>query len=502
MRTLIKLICFGVVLLKLGVITKATNNTADTNGTRDRKVKLTFTPGRITRLPTKSSISVCVNFTILDNNRYQLKIKEKIPQNTPQVAGLEGNDTFIISHNPENGDNSHNITFMVRGLFLGHTEFYISTELVRSKLEVNIIDIDLNTTYGVTPEGHREINNDEVVPMVTTFDISVVREVRILDTAFTVAINVLVIASYLSMGCKVEVPVIKEVLKKPIAPTIGFLSQYGFMPLIAFSVAKLLKIDNNLALGFFAMGVAPGGGMSNVYTYLLDGDLSLSVTMTLISTLASLGMIPFWIYTLGRQFVDEDQGVGIPFANIMITLAIIVIPTLVGMFISYKKPKWAKLISKIIKPLFIFVIIFAFSVGIYANLYIFSFFTFKIILAGCLLPYCGFIIGGLMGLVSRQPRNRILTIAMETGIQNTGVPVLMMRFSLMNPDSDLALIGPIAATIFTPIPLWIAIVVYEVYKRCCKKDTKEELDEDNNKVNVPNDYIRVTSIDSKASEPI
>ena len=48
-------------------------------------------------------------------------------------------------------------------------------------------------------------------------------------------------------------------------------------------------MTGGLALGYFASGCAPGGGPSNFYTYLFRGDVSLSVTMTLISIVASLG---------------------------------------------------------------------------------------------------------------------------------------------------------------------------------------------------------------------
>lgn len=44
-----------------------------------------------------------------------------------------------------------------------------------------------------------------------------------------------------------------------------------------------------MALGIFISGVCPGGGVSNIYSHLLDGDLSLSITMTTISTIAALG---------------------------------------------------------------------------------------------------------------------------------------------------------------------------------------------------------------------
>ena len=55
-------------------------------------------------------------------------------------------------------------------------------------------------------------------------------------------------------------------------------------------LAKTLTLgDPAVSLGIFACGVCPGGGVSNMYSYLLDGDVSLSVTMTAISSLAALG---------------------------------------------------------------------------------------------------------------------------------------------------------------------------------------------------------------------
>jgi len=57
----------------------------------------------------------------------------------------------------------------------------------------------------------------------------------------------------------------------------------------AFAMVKAFGMSGGLALGYFASGCAPGGGSSNMYSYLLGGDVSLSVTMTLISIAASLG---------------------------------------------------------------------------------------------------------------------------------------------------------------------------------------------------------------------
>ena len=58
---------------------------------------------------------------------------------------------------------------------------------------------------------------------------------------------------------------------------------------IALGVIFMLRFDPANALGFFAMACSPGGSASNAYSYLLAGDVSLSVTMTLCSVILSLG---------------------------------------------------------------------------------------------------------------------------------------------------------------------------------------------------------------------
>ncbi len=59
----------------------------------------------------------------------------------------------------------------------------------------------------------------------------------------------------------------------------------------AYGAIMIMDLKGGVALGLLATGCAPGGGKSNLYSYLLGGDLSLSVTMTVISNIASLGKI-------------------------------------------------------------------------------------------------------------------------------------------------------------------------------------------------------------------
>lgn len=53
------------------------------------------------------------------------------------------------------------------------------------------------------------------------------------------------------------------------------------------------------------------------------------------------------------------------------------------------------------------------------------------------------------------------------GIQNAGFAIILLLLSLDQPDADLSIVGPAAAALFTPIPLWIAVAVVQIRRRFC-----------------------------------
>lgn len=62
-------------------------------------------------------------------------------------------------------------------------------------------------------------------------------------------------------------------------------------------------------------------------------------------------MIPFWIFTLGSLLPADDE-VGklvVPFIGILKSLAVILVPILVGVLIKYKLPRVAAVICKGLK---------------------------------------------------------------------------------------------------------------------------------------------------------
>ena len=176
-------------------------------------------------------------------------------------------------------------------------------------------------------------------------------------------------------------------------------------------------------------------------------------------------MIPLWLLTLGRFLVSDDVHITVPFMNIMIILSCYLIPVIIGLLIQRYCKRVSQVIVRLLRPLFIVFILLMFTFGVWSNLYVFQLIHPLLLLAGCLLPYVGFLLSGFVAFVLRQPPPRILTIAIETGIQNTGLPIVLMKFSLPQPEADLSIVAPIVIAMFMPLPLWLAFGITEIRRR-------------------------------------
>ncbi|XP_003742981.1 ileal sodium/bile acid cotransporter [Galendromus occidentalis] len=309
-----------------------------------------------------------------------------------------------------------------------------------------------------------EIRADSVEIHRQQLSITVILYKTVVQHIFLGSVILLVSLNYVNMGCAIDMHLIKETLKKPIGPIVGLVTQFGVMPSIAYVVATNFLDEAYLKLGLFTFGCSPGGGASNMWTVLLGGNLDLSVTMTFISTIASLGFMPLWLFTAGKTFFKEAAP-KIPFQNIVSGLVAMVIPLGVGLIMQRYCPKGTAFCRKILAPFSVMMIIFIVIFGTYANLYMFRLITWEIALATVLNVWTGFLIGIILARVIGLPWRDAIAVMVETGIQNTGVAIVLLGVSLPKPDGDMATIVPVAASTVTPIPLtilWLALR----YLRC------------------------------------
>lgn len=364
-----------------------------------------------------------------------------------------------------------NITFGLTGRFLGHTS-----------VKLRACDAQNKTCV-------------ETVPA----KVKVLRVKSVLDDIFIGCVSVLLALNYINMGCSLDMGIVKETLRKPKGPAIGLISQYIFMPLVSFGLSYAIFENPNMRLGLFTVGCSPGGGASNMWTYLLGGNLNLSITMTFLSNCLAFITMPFWLFTLGRV-IFKSSNISIPYMNIVTMLVVLIFPIGIGLLIQRYLPRVAKVCRKILGPFGGFMIAFIVIFGTIANLYMFYLFDWRVVLAGVAVPWLGYAFGALFSKVVGFSFEDIVAIAVETGVQNSGIAIVLLRLSIGQPDGDLTSVIPVAASIMMPFPLLFLLVLFKIRGRTkspsnsyeiCRNNVKSESDSirDNSKTDEKN-YTR------------
>ncbi len=94
------------------------------------------------------------------------------------------------------------------------------------------------------------------------------------------------------MGMTLRWQDFRQVMQNKAAVLLGVSVQFIVMPLAALGLAKLFHLSPELTVGLMLVGATAGGTASNVMTYLAKGDVALSVSMTLVSTLCAIVLLP------------------------------------------------------------------------------------------------------------------------------------------------------------------------------------------------------------------
>ncbi|XP_058789445.1 ileal sodium/bile acid cotransporter-like isoform X2 [Phymastichus coffea] len=338
-------------------------------------------------------------------------------------------DPFLISNGIYKG------IVNVSAIFLGNAEVYLSVFIERKWVKSDVINV------------------------------IIIRRVRIIDHVFTGSIALLVSILYINFGCAIDWDVCTKTIKRPIGPLIGCVCQFVLMPLISYTLGLLLFPDSpEMQLGIFFTGISPSGGASNIWSMLLGGNLNLSVTMTTLCTIAAFGLMPMWIFTLGKH-IFERGNLTMPYDKVATFAIGLIIPLALGYIIQKKLPRLSRFMVRTMKPFSVILIVFIIIFAIVTNVYLFKLFSWKIILAGMGLPWLGFLIGIAIAFICRQPNQDIRAIAIETGIQNTGVAIFLLRFSLKQPAADLTTVIPVSCAIMTPMPLAVLYIIKLVLDR-------------------------------------
>jgi bile acid transporter len=244
------------------------------------------------------------------------------------------------------------------------------------------------------------------------------------------------------MGASLTPADFRTVLRRPRGVLIGFLSQFGVMPLAALGLALLLQLPPALAIALILIGCLPGGTTSNMFTYFARGSVALSISMTTASTLLALVMMPLLLDVYGAGFAREiddtlrAEGAGgfvIPHLNIVVSLLLVLVPVTLGMILRWRSPGWAKAAEDTAGFMAIVVILYLIGSVTVRHSDLFLRTSWKLYLSSVCLGLLGFFFGFLLArLLGQAPRFQ-RAISLETGIQNGPIAFAIILLSFQEP---------------------------------------------------------------------
>ncbi len=236
----------------------------------------------------------------------------------------------------------------------------------------------------------------------------------------------------------------KHLLKKPKLIILGVISQFFLLPLITYGVIILIRPQPSIALGMMLVAACPGGNISNFMTHLAKGNTALSVSLTAFATFLAMFMTPFNFQFYGNLYqptAEMLKSVELnPFELIKLIILILGIPLVLGMLVRRKNETLANKLSKILKPLSILVFIAIVIIAFSNNLDIFNDYIHHVLGLGVMHNLIAILLGfGLATLFKLSIRDR-RTLAIETGIQNSGLGLLII-FTFFNGLGGMAIMA-------------------------------------------------------------
>ena len=261
----------------------------------------------------------------------------------------------------------------------------------------------------------------------------------------TTLLGVMMMVIMLGMGASLTFKDFVLALRKPAGIGIGLVTTYVLTPLVGVTLAAVLQLQPAHAVGLILMACLPGGTTSNIFNYFSKGVLSLSILMTVVSTLFAVVLVPLSLGLLTANIEGEWR---VPPGNVAQVLFVLLVPTVIGMLLR----KWNANVGAVIEMvgglLGVVVILFLIITWVPRNHQLLATTPWPVYAGAIGLGLCGFLVGYAFARLVRQDRRRARTIALETGIQNGPLGVLIVLLTFKDSQQQEVLLIPVLYSLF------------------------------------------------------
>lgn len=248
-----------------------------------------------------------------------------------------------------------------------------------------------------------------------------------------------------SVGLALQAADFRRVFMRPRALLIGLVGQLVAVPLAALGVVLVFDLPPTLGVGLLVLAACPGGASAGFLTHLARGNAALSLTLTVISSLAALVTFPLLVKLalawLGAGVLGEGgaQLAALPVGKLIgSVLVVTTLPILAGMLLRHKAAGLTAcaepLIGRMATLFFAVIVVATFMTHqhtILANLLSVGPATLALNFAVMGIAY------GMVSVVGAARRDAV-AVAMECGLQNAGLAIFVAIVLLRQPELAVA----------------------------------------------------------------
>ncbi len=248
----------------------------------------------------------------------------------------------------------------------------------------------------------------------------------------------------LGLGLKIEDFI--KVLKTPKDFFLGFFCQLIILPLVAYILIIVLRVQPEMAIGVMIIAAAPGGVTSNILTKFANGDVALSITLTAIISLISIITVPFIIFKSAELFGIINVSQNISMTGIALKMFLVVtVPVILGMIIRKFAENFVNAKIQIFEKLNILLFVIFFIAAFYEERESFINFLMQAGLITFILNITMMIVAYCLGKTFASGIKQQKCIALECGLQNGTLAIFV---STQIFGTDIVYITPTAAYAF------------------------------------------------------
>jgi BASS family bile acid:Na+ symporter len=235
----------------------------------------------------------------------------------------------------------------------------------------------------------------------------------------------------------------EQLIKQPKVVGIGLFAQMILLPLIVAFLLSFLHISPEFKVGILILSICPGGVTSNLVSYFAKGNVALSVSLTVSNALITLFSIPLLVNVFLDVFFNTPQTtIELPFLDTVVSIFLVTLfPASLGMTLrNYLGRKIVK-VQKSINLLFPVLLFLVFAIKFFGGkssggteISVQEIVHLTPLVIG--LNLMAFAIGYLIALLFKLSFRNAITIAIEIGLHNTALALIIAGEILKNSEME------------------------------------------------------------------